>query len=120
MKNNNNNLFNAVVIAENPDAAFIVVGNRLHAVDQRVAEQQKEKSKPEIVLPLILDALKALIQFADGKVKPHLTEEGTEALTELANQQQELIGKIQQIHIHLSHHDRNHLSSLIHHSQTVH
>ena len=117
---NNNNLFNAVVIAENPDSAFIIMGNRLHAVDKRVAEQQKEKSKPEIVLPLILEALKAFVKFADGKVKPHLIEEGKNALTELATQQEELIGKIEQIYIHLSHHDRNQLSSLIHHSQTAH
>ena len=61
---NYDGLFNAAEIGENPDTAFIIEGSHLHAVEQSIADSQPEKSNPKFILPLIRDALKALIQYA--------------------------------------------------------
>ena len=71
---NNNDLFNAAVVGENPDTAFIVEGNRLHAVEKRIAEQRKDKSDPKKVIPLLRSALKTLIGYSEGKVEGHFLD----------------------------------------------
>lgn len=110
----NGNLFNAVVIAENPEMAFIADGNHLHAVDRKVAELQKDKSKPELVLPLMRKGFEALCKYAQGKVEQHFINS---PVSSKPNEQDRLIENIQNIYTHLPHHDRNELSSLIHHKQ---
>lgn len=115
---NNGSLFNAAEIGENPDTAFIVEGNHLHAVEQSVADRQKDKSDPKLILPLMREALKALIQFATGKVESHFLEMDWKMMEGKADEQRQMIHKIHNIYTHLPHHDRNELSSLIHHRQT--
>lgn len=112
---NNDNLFNAAVVGENPDTAFIVEGNHLHAIEQSIANQRKDKSDPKKVVPMLRDALKALIAFAQGKVEGHFLEVDWNELSGKPNEQAQLIQKITHIYSHLPHHDRNDLSSMIHH-----
>jgi hypothetical protein len=114
---NNGGLFNAAEIGENPDTAFNVEGNHLHAVDQSIADRQKDKSDPRQVLPLMREALKALIQYAQGKVESHFLEIDWKIIEGKEDEQKQLIHKIQNIYTHLPHHDRNELSSLVHHKQ---
>lgn len=114
---NNDGLFNAAEIGENPSTAFIVEGNHLHAVEQSVADYQKDKCDPKKVLPLIREALKALIQHAKGKVEAHFLEVDWKMIEGKADEQKQLIHHIENIYTHLPHHDRNELSSLIHHKQ---
>lgn len=114
---NNGSLFNAAEIGENPNTAFIVEGNHLHAVEQGVADRQKDKSDPKQVLSLMREALKALIQYAQGKVESHFLEVDWKMIEGKPDEQKQLIHKIQNIYTHLPHHDRNELSSLIHHRQ---
>lgn len=116
---NNINLRNAVVIGENPDTAFIIENNHLHAVEQSVADLKKDKSDSKQLIPLMREALKALVIFAKGKVEPHFLEIDWKALSSGENEQEELIGKIHHIFSHLPHHDRNDLSALVHHKQTT-
>lgn len=111
----NGNLYNAAVIGENPEAAFIVEGQHLHAVEKHIAEKKKEKSNPKLVLPLMRDALKALVKFAEGKVSTTFTE----MISLKPNEQDQIVEKIEHIYKHLPHHDRNELSSLIHHKQAL-
>ena len=114
------NLYNAAVIGENgdmPDVAFIVEGNRLHAVEQRIADQKKEKSKSELVLPLMREALKALLKFAQRNAYEPSTDRGLKEISLKPNEQDQLIEKIKELYWHLSHKDRNQLCSLIHHPQ---
>lgn len=116
-KNNNNmNLFNAAIVGENPEAGFLVEGKRLHATDPQVASLKKDKSKPELIIPLMQEALKDLVKFAQGKVPPHFLEIDWNAFTGKANEQEQLIAKIEQIYTHLPHVERNKLSTLIHHA----
>lgn len=117
MQNENDiNLINAAIIGENIEASFFIEeNNRLHAVDMRVASLKKEECNPESIIPLMRDALKALVKFAEGKVPPHLTRIDWKAFSGKTNEQQELISHIEQIYSHLHHQDRNNLSSLIHH-----
>lgn len=115
---NNENLFNAAVIGENPDTAFIADGNRLHAVEQSVAALEKNKSDPKKVLPLVRNALKALIVYAKGKVEEHFLEVDWKALSDKPNEQSQLVMKLHQIYSHLPHHEHNELCSLIHHKQS--
>ena len=61
------------------------------------------------------DALKALISFSEGKVEPHFLEIDWDSLTDDLDEQSQLIHKIHNIYTHLPHHERNELSSLIHH-----
>lgn len=112
---NNANLFNAAVIGENPETAFLVENNHLHAVEQRIADQKKDKSNPKKVVPLMREALKALIEFANGKVEPHFLDVDWDSFSDQANAQEQIVDKIHHIFSHLPHHDRNELSSLIHH-----
>lgn len=112
-------LFNAAVVGENPDSAFIVEGDRLHAVDQRVADLKKDKSNPKQVLPLMKEGLKALAKFAKGKVEPHFVNIDFAAISGQPNERALLIGKIENIFLHLPHNERNKLSSLIHHRQAA-
>lgn len=114
---NNDNLFNAAEIGENPETAFIVDGKHLHAVEQRIADQKQDKGDPKQVLPLIRDALKALIQYAEGKVESHFLEIDWKMIQGKPDEQAQLIHKVYNIYSHLPHHDRNQLSSLIHHKQ---
>lgn len=114
---NNIHLCNAAIIGENPETAFIAEGDHLHAVELRVAEQKKDQSDPEVVIPLMKNALKALINYCEGKVEPHFLEVDWSALSDESDEQLELIRKIHNIYAHLPHHDRNELSSLIHHKQ---
>lgn len=111
----NEHLFNAAEIGENPDTAFIIEGKRLHAVEKSVADQKKDKSDPKLVLPLIRDSLKALIQYAQGKVESHFLEIDWKMIQGKPDEQAQLIHKIHNIYSHLPHHDRNELSSLVHH-----
>lgn len=113
----NVNLYNAAIIGENSELGFIVDGSRLHAVELHVASLKKEKSDPELVLPLMRDALKALIKFAYGKVPTHVTEIDLKEISLKPNEHDQLIEKILHIFKHLSHQERNELSSLIHHKQ---
>lgn len=114
---NNDHLFNAAVVGENPDTAFIVEGNRLHAVEKSVAERKKESSEPKKVLPLLRNALKALIAYSEGKVEGHFLDIDWTAYENKPNEQSQLIWKINQIYGHLPHHDHNELCSMIHHKQ---
>lgn len=116
---NNVNLFNAVVVGENPESAFIVEGNRLHAIEQSIAALKKDKSDPKQVIPLMRDALKALIQHAEGKVPAHFTNIDLKEFSEKADEEAQLIKKIENIFTHLPHTDRNQLSSMIHHKQSA-
>lgn len=111
----NDNLFNAAIVGENPDTAFLAEGNRLHAVEKSVAESKKDKSDPKKVVPLIRNALKALIVYAGGKVEGHFLEVDWKALNDKPNEQALLVLKLHQIYSHLPHHDHNELCSLIHH-----
>lgn len=115
---NNANLFNATVIGENPETAFLVDGNHLHAVEQSIADQKKNKSDPKQIIPLMRDALKALIKFSEGKVEPHFLDIDWKAISGQPNEEELLVKKIYHIYSHLPHHDRNDLSSLIHHKQS--
>jgi hypothetical protein len=112
------NLFNAAVIGENPDEAFIAEGKQLHAVEQHVAELKKEKSDPKVVLPLMREALKALLTFAEGKVPAAYTDQSTKAISLKPSEHEQLVEKILTLYTHLPHHDRNELSSLIHHKSS--
>ena len=115
----NEHLYNAVVIGENPDAAFIVEGKHLHAVEEHVAKLEKEKSDPKRVLPLMRDALKALIKFSENKVEPHFLEVDWNGIAGKSHEQLDIIKCVHSIFSHLPHHERNDLSSLIHHKQTA-
>ena len=108
---NNDGLFNAAIVAENPEASFIVEGGRLHAVDKQVAALKKDKSDPKVVLPLMREALKALLQFTAGKLAPSYNE----MISMKPSEQDQLIEKLNHIYLHLQHQDRNELSSMIHH-----
>jgi hypothetical protein len=114
---NNGNLFNAAEVGENPETAFIAEGKRLHAVEPSVADQKKDKSDPKQVLPLMREALKALIQYAQGKVESHFLEIDWKMIQGKPDEQAQLVHKISNIYSHLPHQDRNELSSLIHHRQ---
>jgi hypothetical protein len=112
----NGNLFNAVVVGENPEASFIIDGKHLHAVEKSVADLKKDKSDSKVVLPLIREALKDLIQFSQGKIESHfLNVDLTEGKPD---EQTFLVKNIHNIFSHLPHSDRNELSSLIHHKQS--
>lgn len=111
----NENLFNAAEVGENPETAFIVEGKRLHAVEQSIADQKKDKSDPKLVLPLMREALKTLIQYSEGKVESHFLEVDWKMIQGKSDEQKQLVHKIYNIYSHLPHHDRNELSSLIHH-----
>ena len=111
----NQNLFNAAVIGENPQAAFIADGKRLHAVEQHIADLKKDQSKLEIILPLMRDALNALLEFSKEKLPRSFTEFDQKSISLQPNEKDQLIEKIVNIYTHLHHHDRNELSSLIHH-----
>lgn len=114
---NNENLFNAAIVGENPNTAFIVEGSRLHAIEQSIANQKKDKSDPKKVLPLMREALEALVGFAEGKIADHFLEVDWDGLINKPKEQSLLIERIHSIYSHLPHHDRNELSSLIHHKQ---
>lgn len=107
----NKDLYNAAVIGENPESAFLVEDGHLHAVEQHVASLKKDKSNPELVLPLMRNALNALLSYAKGKVSSTTTD----MISLKPNEQNQLIEKIFAIYTHLPHHDRNELSSMIHH-----
>jgi hypothetical protein len=112
------NLYNAAVIGENggmPGVAFIVEDGRLHAVEQRIADQKKEKAKSELILPLMREALKALVTFSKRNAYDPSSDRGQKEISLKPNEQDQLIEKIQAIYVHLSHEDRSQLSSLIHH-----
>lgn len=114
----NINLANAAIVGENPETAFVVNGTLLHAVDSNVADFEKDNSDPEQVVPLLRNALQALIEFADRKVPPHFIEMGEQLIMDESDDKNELINKIEQIFTHLPRHERQHLSSMIHHRQT--
>ena len=108
-------LMNAAIVGENPDTAFIAEGNRLHAVDQAIANQKKDKSSPDQVLPLMREAYKALIEYSEGKVESHFLETDAKKWEGKTDEQSHLISHIHNIFTHLPHHLRNELSSKIHH-----
>lgn len=110
------NLRNAAVIGENPDQAFIIEDKKLHAVEMRIAEAKKDKSRPDQILALT-EALKTLIKFSEGKVEPHFLEFDWKIPSE-KDEQKILVSKILHIYSHLPHHEKNKLISLIHHSQS--
>lgn len=112
---NNIALFNAAVIGENPESAFIIDDNHLHAVDSRVAQEQKEKNNPKKILTSMRDALKALIHYSSGIVESHFLEIDWKRLEEGKNEEAEIRHLILNIYTHLPHHLRNELSTLIHH-----
>lgn len=112
---NNDNLFNAAEMGENPATAFIVEGKHLHAVELSVANQKKDKSDPLVVLPLMREALKALIKFGSGKVEAHFLDVDWKSLEGSADEHEKIVHHVQEIYSHLHHRDRNELSTLIHH-----
>jgi len=114
---NNDGLFNATEMGENPDTNFIVEGNHLHAIDQNIADYQKNKCDPKQVLTLMREALKALIQYAKGKVEPHFLEIDWKTIEGKSDEQKQLMHKVHNIYTHLPHHDRNELSTLVHHKK---
>lgn len=114
---NNNQLFNAAVVGENSESAFIIEGNRLHAVEKSIADQKRDKSDPKKVIPLLRDALNGIIAFAKGKVEEHFIEVDLKMMEGKSNEQALLVSKIVHIFSHLPHNERNELSSLIHHKQ---
>jgi hypothetical protein len=107
-------LYNATVVGENPEASFIIEGERLHALEPRVASLRSDSSTPGHVLSALREALRELVQFSEGKVPPHFVNIDWSSVSD---DPASLISKIHQIYYHLPHQDRNHLSSLIHHSQ---
>lgn len=114
----NENLFNAAVVGENgdsPNIAFIAEKNRLHAVEQHIADKQKNKSDPKVVVPLMRDALNALLQFAKGKIPSQFVEVDLKAISLKPDEQEQFIEKLKNIYTHLPHQERNKLMSLIHH-----
>lgn len=114
----NIDLFNAAVVGENSDSAvFIVDGKHLHAVDVHVAALKNDKAQSEQITPLLREALKALVKFSMGKVEPHFLEIDYDSVSKNPKEQAWLVDKIAHIYSHLPHHDRNELSSLIHHKQ---
>lgn len=112
----NDQLYNAAVVGENPEAVFIVEGKHLHAVDERIAHQKKEQSKPELIVPLLNEAWKYLLKYAEGRVPAHQVEN---VVSLKSKEEEQLIEKIAHLYSHLPHHARNELSSLIHHKQTA-
>lgn len=111
----NENLCNAAIIGENHESAFLVEGNNLHAVEKLIADRQKDKSDPKKVLPLIRKAVEELIVFANGKVENHFLEVDWKSFKDQADEHERLVSIIDHIFRHLPHHDRNELSSMIHH-----
>lgn len=107
----NDDLFNAVVIGENPESAFIVEGNHLHAVESPIAELKKDKSNLEIVLPLMRNAFEAILRYAQGKVPSRFTN----MISLKENERDQLIEKIVNVYTHLHRDERNELSSMVHH-----
>lgn len=113
-------LFNAAVVGENPEMAFTVLeGDHLHAIEPSIAEQKGGQIDAAKVTSLLRGAFKALSQFAEGKVEAQLLEIDWEGLAERPGEREELISKIRHVFVHLPHHDRNTLSSLIHHRQAT-
>ncbi len=111
----NENLFNAAIIGENHESVFLVEGNHLHAVEKMIAERQKDKNDPKKVLPLIRKAVQELISYANGKVEQHFLEVDWKSFQDKPDEHEKLVSIIEHIFRHLPHHDRNELSSLIHH-----
>ncbi len=112
---NNIALFNAAMIGENPDSAFIIEDNYLHAVDPSIANRQKEKCDPKKIISSMRNALKAIIHFSSGIVESHFLEIDWKMLEGKQNEEQEIRHKILNIYSHLPHHYRNELSTFIHH-----
>lgn len=112
----NDNLYNAAVIGENPEAAFIVEGKHLHAVDDQIALIKKDKHDPKLTVPLMRDAWKVLLKYAEGRVPKHFIED---VVSLRPKEEDQLIEKIAHLYSHLPHHARNELSSLIHHKQAA-
>jgi hypothetical protein len=109
------NLFNAAIVGENPEMAFIVEGKRLHAVEKRVALREQAKSNLQLVLPLMRNALQALVEFAKAKVPSQFTSFDLKEISLQPTEYDQLIEKMRNIYSHLPHTDRRDLSSLIHH-----
>lgn len=108
------NLYNAAEVGENPDTAFTVDGNHLHAVEKSVAHLEEKKIDANLVLSLMKDSLKALAEFAKGKIYEDTLRIDWDAIKN-SRDQQLIIKHIVHIYSHLPHHDRNFLSSQIHH-----
>jgi hypothetical protein len=105
-------LTNAVVVAENSGAAFMAEGPKIHAIDQVIATHRKEKSDPKVVVPLMVDALLALVEFAQGRVESHFLDIDVNSLSK--SDMKKVISKLLQVYSHLHHHDRNELSAMVH------
>jgi hypothetical protein len=117
MKKNQIKLGNAAVVGENPEATFIIEeNNMLHAVDPGVANLKGKNSSTEII-PILKESLQSLLEFSQGKISPELIEAGQKILNEKESTLETVISQIEHIYQHLPHHDRNELSSLIHHSE---
>src|SRR5437870_4154125 len=98
------NLYNAAVIGENgemPGVAFIVEANRLHAVEQHIANQKKEKSDSKLVLPLMREALNALLKFAQRNAHQPIANRDLKDVSLKADERDQLIEKIKNIYVHL-------------------
>jgi hypothetical protein len=114
---NDLDLYNATVVGENPESIFLAEDDHLHAVEEHIAEQKKEKCQPELVLPLMRKALIALEKFAKEKVPTQFKDVDIKAISLKEDEKDQLIEKIKNIYSLLPHHVRNELSSLIHHKQ---
>ncbi len=116
--NSSDDLYNAAVIGENgnnPDVTFIAEGKRLHAVEEHIAKLKKDKADPKLVLPLMRNAYKVILDFARRTMPETFDEIELKEISLKPEEKDQLIEKIQHIYQHLHHRDRNELSSLIHH-----
>ncbi len=108
-------LYNATVVGENPGGTFMADGNKLHAIEEHVAQLKKEACSPETVNPLLREALKGLIEYSNGKSHSESSNIDLNQISLKPTEKDQLIEKIVHMYSHLSHHNRMELSTLIHH-----
>ena len=77
-----------------------------------VANHRQKQSDPKVVLPVMIDALQALVDFATGKVESHFLDIDFNYLIEA--DEKVTIDKVIHIYRHLPHSARNELSSCVH------
>lgn len=113
----NKELYNAVIIAENPEMGFLIKDGLLHPVEPSVAHLKKEDHSSAL-LPIMRKALDKLSNYAKDKVEPHFVD-SEKNLSLKPEEKNQIIEKIGNIYHHLPRHFRNDLSSLVHHKQNI-